>query len=238
METFNINTSQNVTLQFRIASVGDRILAFMLDVVILGISALAVTLTFSQTGIGFSLWMIIFIFPVVFYHFLFESLFNGQSPGKMIMGIRVVKIDGSQLSLGTCFIRWIFRLIDVTLLGGGIAVLLIIISGKGQRLGDMAASTTVLKTSPPIKLDNTVWTDIEESYQPKFVEVDKLTDRDIQIIKEVLNEVEKSGSNYTTSTLLQETRKAIAEKTGIVSDLNNRDFLITVVKDFNAVYQV
>lgn len=238
METFNLSTSQNVTLEFRIASVGDRILAFMLDVMILGFTAIIIALIFTQTGIGSSPWMVVLFLPLVFYHFLFEVLFNGQSLGKMIMGVRVVKTDGSQLTIGACFIRWIFRLVDVTLMGGTIAVLMIIVNGKGQRLGDLAASTTVLKTSRTGKLENTIWTEVEENYAVSFPQVERLSEKDIQVIKDVLLESYKSGYNQTTSALVKETRKAIAEKASITSELNDRSLLITLVKDFNAIHQL
>lgn len=237
METFNLSTSQNVTLEFRIASVGDRIIAYLLDLIILGLTALVVTLVLTQTGIGFSSWMMVLFLPVLFYHFLFEVLFNGQSLGKMIFGIRVVKTDGSQLTIGTCFIRWIFRLIDVTLMGGTIAILIIILNGKGQRLGDIAASTTVLKIGKQGKLENTIWTDIEDSYEICFPQVERLSEKDIQVIKDVLLVTYKNGNNETTSSLIKEIRKAVAEKAGITSDLKDRNFLITMVKDFNAFHQ-
>ena len=238
METYNLNTSQNVSLEFRIASVADRMLAYALDLLIIGTAALIVTLVLSQTGFGFSPWMLIMFFPVLFYHFLFEMFFNGQSPGKMIMGIRVVKTDGSQLTLGSCFIRWIFRLIDITLMGGAVAVLVIIINGKGQRLGDLAAATTVLKTTRKGELERTIWTEVEENYEIRFPQVELLSEKDIQVVKDVLLTAYKNGYTQTASDLVRKTRTAINEKTGISSELNDRSFLVTILKDFNAFHQL
>lgn len=238
METYNLNTSQNVSLEFRIASVADRMLAYALDLLIIGTAALIVTLVLSQTGFGFSPWMLIMFLPVLFYHFLFEMFFNGQSPGKMIMGIRVVKTDGSQLTLGSCFIRWIFRLIDITLMGGAVAVLVIIINGKGQRLGDLAAGTTVLKTTGKGELERTIWTEVEENYEIRFPQVELLSEKDIQVVKDVLLTAYKNGYTQTASDLVRKTRTAINEKTGISSELNDRSFLVTILKDFNAFHQL
>lgn len=238
METFNLSTSQNVSLEFRIASVGDRMLACLLDFLIIGITALVILLVITQAGIDFSPWMLIMLLPVLFYHFLFEILFNGQSLGKMIMGIRVVKTEGSQLTIGSCFIRWIFRLVDVTMMGGAVAVLVIIINGRGQRLGDLAASTTVLKTTDKGRIENTIWTEIEDGYQIRFHEVERLSEKDIQIIKDVLLTAYKNEYNETTSALLRNTRKAVNEKTGITSDLRDMPFLATMIKDFNAIHQM
>lgn len=238
METYNLNTSQNVSLEFRIASVADRILAYALDILIIGVTALIISLIVSQTGFGFSPWMLIMFLPVLFYHFLFEIFFNGQSLGKRIMGIRVVKTDGSQLTLGSCFIRWIFRLVDITLMGGTIAVLAIIINGKGQRLGDLAASTTVLKTNRQGQLGHTIWTEVEENYEIRFPQVELLSEKDIQVVKEVLLAAYKNEYHETSSELVKKTRIAINEKTGITSDLNDHRFLVTILKDFNAFHQL
>lgn len=236
METFNLSTTQNVALEFKIASVGDRILAFMLDVFILGIIGLGVGLVIAQLGTA-SPWMLVLLLPVLFYHLIFEVLFNGQSLGKMIMGIRVVKADGSQLTFGTCFIRWIFRLVDVTLMGGAVAVLIIIVTGKGQRLGDLAASTTVLKASKTENNGSTIWAEVEESYEVQYPQAERLSEKDIKTITEVLLVSYKNSENETSSNLLRKTRKAIAEKILITSELNDRNFLITLVKDFNAIHQ-
>lgn len=238
METFNLSTSQNVSLEFKIASVADRILAYILDIIILGLTSLIFSLVISLTAFGFSEWMLLLFLPVLFYHLLFEVFFNGQSLGKMIMGIRVVKTDGSQLTIGSCFIRWIFQLIDILLLGGAVAILVIIINGKGQRLGDLAASTTVLKINKQGKLENTIWTEIEETYEIKFPQVQLLGDRDIQVVREVLAVSYKNGYNDTTAQLVKNTRDAICEKTSITSDLNDRNFLLTIVKDYNALHQL
>jgi uncharacterized RDD family membrane protein YckC len=236
METFNLSTSQNVALEFKIASVGDRILAFMLDVFILGAIGLGLGLLITQLATA-TPWMLVLLLPVLFYHLIFEVLFNGQSLGKMILGIRVVKTDGSQLTFGTCFIRWIFRLVDVTLMGGAVAVLFIIVTGKGQRLGDLAASTTVLKTSKTENIGPTIWAEVEESYEVRFPQAERLSEKDIKTITEVLLVSYKNSNNETSSELVQKTRNAIAEKTLITSELNDRNFLITLVKDFNAIHQ-
>ena len=238
METYNLATSQNVTLEYRIASVGDRILAFIIDSLIMTLAIVSVVFIINQISGDFSPWFITIFLPLLFYHFLFEALFNGQSPGKMIFRIRVVKTDGSQLTLGSCFIRWIFRLLDVTITSGALAVLFIIINGKGQRLGDVTANTTVLKQSKKGELNNTSYVDLDDNYKSKFHGVDALTDKDIQTIKEVLQTSVERDFDDVANSLIKQTRKVIAEKTGIESELGNRDFLITIVKDYNAINRI
>jgi hypothetical protein len=154
------------------------------------------------------------------------------------MHIKVFKEDGRQLSAGNCFIRWIFRLADVTFTSGALAIILIIINGKGQRLGDIAAGTTVLKIRNRNHLDQTLWVDLEENYQPKFPEAERLSDQDVQTIKEVLQttaDAHKRPDSYQE--LLTRARKAIEEKTHTQSSLPDREYLTTMIKDYNACHR-
>ena len=233
METYNLSTSQNVMLEFRIASVGDRILAFLIDFLIIALTVVFLEFLLNLRDVS-PLFLMTFL-PFLFYHFLFEALFNGQSPGKMIFRIRVVKTDGSQYTLGNCFIRWIFRLLDILITFGVLGITFIIINGKGQRLGDVMASTTVLKKSKKGKLDNTSWVELEDDYKPTFYEAEMLTDKDIQTIKEVLLASAERNFDDVAFSLINQTRKVIEEKTGIQSDLKNKEFLYTIVKDYNAI---
>ncbi len=239
METYNVTTTQNVSLEFPIASVADRMVAFLIDIAILGLFNFSLILIlFSWLELKGSWWMIILLFPTLFYHLICELFLNGQSFGKMVMKIRVFKADGSHLSPGSCFIRWIFRLPDITLSSGAIATLSIIINGKGQRLGDLAAVTTVLKLVKKNHFDNTLWVDLEDQYRPTFPEASLLADNDVQIIKEVLQATtHANGAPSAHEELLAQTRKAIADKTHTHSSLNDREFLTTMIKDYNAFHR-
>jgi len=238
METYQLNTSQNVTLEYPIASVGDRLLSTILDQLIVVIYLLGALIIFVQLDIDFAIWQLIFLIPVLLYHFLFELLFNGQSPGKMILRTKVIKTDGSALTAGSCFIRWIFRLVDITIFMGGIAVLIIILNGKGQRLGDLAAATTVLKLPRKKDLKTSIWQDVEDNYKPKFRQVEYLSDEDIRTIKDVLVISEKQKNNTKKEQILQKAGQAIAKKIGVDNNLSDTEFLKTIIKDYNAIHQI
>ncbi|TCO10770.1 RDD family protein [Natronoflexus pectinivorans] len=236
METFNLNTSQNVDLQYQIASLGDRILAYLLDALFIGSYFLFLLLIFSSNLSDLGGWFLLFFIPVIFYHLLFEMVFNGQSPGKMIMRIKVVKTDGSHLTFGACFIRWIFRIIDVSLLAGAIAVLIIIINGKGQRIGDIAASTTVLRIHKKKSMISSPFMNIEKSYTPHFHQVELLSDKDILIVKEVLDVYRKSPEKKSSQEILLKTREAISKKMAVTSEMTDIQFLYAIVKDYNSIH--
>ncbi len=237
METFNLQTTQNVTLQYQIASVGDRILGAMLDFSFMAIYSILLAIIISVSAPDLMGWLGALYFPILFYHLFFEIFLNGQSPGKMIMGIKVVKTDGSQLSVGACIIRWLFRILDVTLFFGGLAVLVIIINGNGQRLGDIAASTTVLKLPKSKEMQATSWMDVHPSYEPMFHQAELLTDNDVRIIREVLQVAAQKPKQPRTMELLKQTRDAVVKKTSVHTDLPDRKFLYTIIKDYNAIHQ-
>lgn len=238
METYQLNTSQNVTLEYPIASVGDRLLSTLLDQLIGGIYLLGALIIFVQLDIDFAIWQLIFLIPIFLYHFLFELLFNGQSPGKMILRTKVIKTDGSALTAGSCFIRWIFRLVDITLFMGAIAVLIIILNGKGQRLGDLAAATTVLKLPRKKDLKTSIWQEIEDNYEPQFRQVEYLSDEDIRTVKEVLEISERQKDENKKEKIQRKTSLAIAKKIGVESNLPDTEFLKTIIKDYNAIHQI
>ena len=143
MDNIAIQTSQNISIEQSIASVGERIVAAMIDYFFVAAYVFIVSLysTMSDSPLVFFLIMI----PVMFYHLISELAMDGQSWGKKIMKIKVVKIDGTGAGFTAYLIRWVFRLVDILVFFGAISTIVIILNGKEQRLGDMAANTTVIR---------------------------------------------------------------------------------------------
>src|SRR3954468_20264191 len=101
MQTISVQTTQNVSIQHPIASLGDRILAYLLDRLILIVYIIAVVAFFINISMEVIwLWIVFLGFPWLFYHLLFETFMNGQSPGKRVMSIQVVRLDGTQPTIG------------------------------------------------------------------------------------------------------------------------------------------
>lgn len=173
------------------------------------------------------------LLPIIFYHLVFEAVFNGQSPGKMIMKIRVMRKSGQPAHFGNFLIRWVFRIVDVMLLNGAIAVITIAINGKGQRLGDMAAGTHVIKTGKPEKLTRTVYMKLPAEYVPAFPQVVMLSDSDITTIHEALTFYRRNRFTKNAVEVALRTKKAILDKTGIVSDLHPEQFFDRILADYN-----
>jgi uncharacterized RDD family membrane protein YckC len=146
MQTVSVRTTQNVVIDYPVASLGDRILAYFIDVLIMIAYVILLILVIGFGEIGSPAIIISLIsIPLFLYHLLFEIFMNGQSPGKRQMNIKVVRLDGTPPTIGNYIIRWLLRIIEIDLMSGAIALLTIAISGKGQRVGDIAAGTTVVK---------------------------------------------------------------------------------------------
>ncbi|MGB3151706.1 MAG: RDD family protein, partial [Maribacter sp.] len=138
MEQFQIETAQNISIDQNTAHLGDRMLAFIIDglvIVIYYILMFWFLLALDiDPGDQWALYMLMSL-PAFLYYLLFETFMDGKTIGKSFMQIRVVKLDGTKPSFANFFVRWALRIIDVSLSSGGIAVFTILIRGKGQRVG-------------------------------------------------------------------------------------------------------
>jgi uncharacterized RDD family membrane protein YckC len=142
-----------VAMQEDVHVTGRRILATIVDGLILGALFTVMTMLFgSITSVGFANWngsmpalpSVIYGVIVVLYYVLLEG-YLGQTVGKMLLGIKVVREDNGEVpGPGGATIRTVLRIID-GLFSYLVAFITVLISGKNQRLGDMAAHTLVVR---------------------------------------------------------------------------------------------
>ncbi|MFK5889978.1 MAG: RDD family protein [Flavobacteriaceae bacterium] len=233
MDEFQIETAQNISINQHVANLGTRIGAYLLDFLIIMSYVIVVFYIINSLNImkGFDLNLTytLLMLPVFFYSLLFETLFNGQSPGKMLTNIRVVKKDGSKPTFGSFLMRWVLRIIDVQLASGAVAIFTILLNGKGQRLGDLAAGTTVITERHKISLKNTLLTDLEVDYKPTYSQVTLLSDSDIQTIKNLYQKSVRRGNHNIILRLYDK----IIKITDIKTEQKPFEFVETVIKDYN-----
>ncbi|SHI44713.1 Uncharacterized membrane protein YckC, RDD family [Arenibacter nanhaiticus] len=235
MSNLQINTTQNVHLDYKIVGVGERIIAFLIDGFVLYLYAVLVQ--FIGKGIGYvfeddwtqiGLVSLIFL-PAMFYSVVMHSLFNGRTIGKMFLKMRVVSLDGTPVHWSNLLVRWMLRLVDIWLFFGSVGLLTILFSDKKQRLGDAAAGTVVISTKNNTKVSHTILEEIEETYVPQFTNVTVLSDKDVRIIKETLYIAKKSGDHKTLNIL----RNKVESILNTNSDLYDTPYIDTVLKDYN-----
>ena len=231
MEHVQIQTTQNVGIDFEVAGIGDRVIAALIDYFILGCYVWFVIIMIAlveSTAVA-----VIFLLPFFFYFLLCEIFFNGQSIGKYARRIKVARLDGSQPTWANYLLRWLFRLVEIDLTTGLVALITMLVNGKGQRLGDLAAGTTVVRVKPRVRLRDTILAQVEEDYTPTFTDLGVLTDSDITTAKEVLNTLIAEGRTRTAFQLGNRMKTALEQKLDLTSDLPPLDFLRTLIKDYN-----
>ena len=241
MDRFEVTTAQNVGIEFEAAGIGNRTIATVIDYgIIVAYAMTAVVLIQGLENVSgdveFSSLMYLLLIPYLLYFPVSEIFFNGQSIGKKMSGLKVTRLDGTTPSIGDYAIRALFRLIEIDMSAGLIAVLTLLIRGKGQRLGDIAANTTVIKLKQAVTLDDTVYTQIDPSYQPVYKQAATLESIDITLIKEVIEKLNRhiEKEQWEVADHLGTRMKTNLEnRLSITSDMVPIDFLETLLKDYN-----
>lgn len=256
MSVISITTPFNIDLEFKIASFGHRLGAAAIDFLLLIVYSFAYKNLIQDNITDEALFHLARIFlwalPSMFYHFLMELFMNGMSVGKKVLRIRVVDMKGNEPSISQYLIRNLFRglplvlvlyvlLIEITgenefiffmcVFGASIGMFIIYISSKyGQRLGDRIAGTIVIDNNGRSNIHDTIYLEIEETdYKPSFPQVMKLTDRDINGIRNLLD----SKVNTDNDIYMSQVALRIKQVLGIESNLETRSFLQQLLKDYN-----
>lgn len=230
----DINTVQNVAIRNDLAGVGYRIISYFIDILVIMTGYAAIMILVAILGMRVGLIAMIFYGIVAaFYSLICEVLLNGQSIGKKIMKLRVVKTDNSKVTFLNYLMRWLFRLVDISITSGGCAVLCIASTEKSQRLGDILAKTTVIRINANTSLDNTMYMNLPENYTPTYPSnFHNLSDSDISIVRDVLNRRKKTFRE-SDNAIIKKTREAIEKKLGVESKDSDIRVLYNVLKDYN-----
>ncbi|HRE58056.1 MAG TPA: RDD family protein [Candidatus Kapabacteria bacterium] len=239
MNTIRIITTQNVELEYELASLGTRIGGYIIDMCIQGgltILFYIIIDIFNKT-LGFEYlddndWiMMIFLLPyllVSFYSLICESVLNGQTVGKLLLKTRVVKLDGSQPTFGAYLLRWLVGIIDFGLCSGVVALITFLSNKNGQRLGDIAAGTTVISIKPRVTVEEVTAPNIPMNYLPIYPEVKQLSDRDMAIINDVIHTSAKQDNEQAVAALAEKLKQTLS----ISSSLSDKAFIQTIVRDY------
>lgn len=237
METVKVNTSQHIDIDYPVAGLGERVAARLIDFGLFVAVFLVFLLLFSLTGLlqsgglVISVMLIIYGGGFVFYDLLCEIFMNGQSIGKRLLKIKVISLDGAQPSLGQYFIRWVFRIVDFTLTQWLGALVCVAVTDNKQRIGDIVAGTTLIKTVPQTQIEHIAFHPVADEYVPTFSTVSQMTDRDVELIHEVLTTYYKTRN----ADLIYQMANRVCTLLHITipEGTNELDFLKTVVFDYS-----
>ncbi|MBB6460502.1 RDD family protein [Flammeovirga kamogawensis] len=228
MESISFQNSQNVNIQFQKATITQRIGAFLIDLLIISAIFLVPLIVLHKSDTMFVVWAVIMTIVSLTYNLLCEVFLEGQSLGKRVMDIRVASIDGNSVTMSQYGIRWVFRLIDIALLQGSIAVFTILLGGKGQRLGDILAGTIVISEKKNINKKLFKVPEFPEDYEPEFYQASNLSDQQIKVIRKGLT------LNYSTDQqiILNKLVDKLKVQLAIDSDMRHKEFLNQLLNDY------
>lgn len=229
----DIITGQFVCIEQTPASVGERIVARLIDYTALTVYCISVGLLIGRmSGAMNELTTLSIVFmvylPATFYSVICEMLFGGRSLGKYVMGTRVVMADGSMPGVGASLLRWMLIPIDIYF--SCLGLLFILCGKKRQRLGDLAAGTMVIRQPDMGKMHLSLreFNYARHSYRPIYPEAQNLSFGQAEVIKKTLDNVYRQG--YKHADLLTE---KISKTLGITpKESNNVEFLRTLLHDY------
>ncbi len=232
MDNFQIETAQNVSIQQNVAGIGERILAYLIDLLIFMAYFIVILFVIGALDIDMgdqrAFWLILGM-PLFLYFLLWETFWDGKTPGKAAIKIKVVRLDGSRPAFSNYLIRWLLRLLDITLASGGVAVVAILLNGRGQRLGDMAAGTTVISERQRVQFSQTILVDIPEDYSPIYPQVTVFSDAEMRTIKTLYSEARRDADH---NVILQ-----LSKKVSAIMDVTPQEkplhFVDRVIADYN-----
>ncbi len=234
----DIITGQFVRIAQTPATVADRVLARVIDNILLIIYLIVVSVTISwiertlfnlSTTDSITVILIVATYlPVLFYTFICEAFFNGQTVGKRVMKTRVVNVDGSQPGLGQLFLRWLLLIVDEGM--GLIGIIFIMFNRNGQRLGDMAAGTFVVRLQGYRQLKVTLndFQYASPDYRPVYPQAANLSIGQAEVIRKAL----QAGAEYNEEQIARLVPK-VEKSLGIQHrEPSGVSFLLTVLHDY------
>ncbi len=232
MDNFQIETAQNISIEQNVAGIGERILAFIIDlaiIVVYMIFAFFIIAGIKGDNGSLMMYYLVLGLPSFLYYLLWETFWDGRTPGKALAQIRVVKMDGTRPQFSNYLVRWLLRFIDISLTSGGVAVVTILLNGKGQRLGDIAAGTTVISDKRKIGIENTLAVDLPENYKPKYPQVTVLSDMDIQKVKNLYEQARREAQHHIILSLSEK----LADLMDVKFEETPVEFVKRVINDYN-----
>jgi uncharacterized RDD family membrane protein YckC len=254
MSLLQVKTPFNIELQFETAPFHFRLFAWMIDIFLLLLFLWGMTSILDKTmGISlaadFGFVELLLTTPFIIYHLVFEVFNKGQSIGKLAMGIQVIGLSGEMATVSQLLLRWLIRFIDfgfiwgfiflaasntflgvVMVLGCIASFILFVSTPYSQRLGDVVAGTSVVLKRLPYKLSDTIFQDVQfDQYVVSFPQVMKLSDKDINIVDNIVKHHTKSNVGRYVENVANKIKTVLH----IESDMPDDMFLETLLRDYN-----
>ncbi len=238
-QDYTIDTPENVSFTYDIAGIGNRFIGALIDTLIVACLLLILNILlvvvlswndapFPTTALdseettwleGLMIALFVLLQFIVFwgYYTLFEYLWNGQTPGKRLVKIRVLRLDGNPIGFVEAFLRNLVRPIDFLPSGYGLGLVVMFCNEKTRRLGDWAAGTVVVRMRADLSLDSLVASSAHSqtnaadapSLLLEFPHIRRLSAADYELIRELLT---RRRSDDVSSAILHRLAQTIAAR--------------------------
>ncbi len=230
MNTIEIATTHNIIFRYVLANPVQRVLAFAADLFIVFIYMVLVSYVLND----FKTLKFLFIFPAIsFYNLGFEMFNHGQTPGKMLVNLRVISLNGSNPSPGDFFMRWVFRFIDIMFSFGSIAILYITSSEKNQRMGDVLAQTTVISLQSDLSLSlKSIVSEEEYLDEILYPNIIRYNDKDMLLLKQALSRYQLYPNSDNESVMLSLARKMSDDLQISLKETVKIDFMQRALREY------
>jgi uncharacterized RDD family membrane protein YckC len=240
-DKLSIDTPEQVALDFALASIGSRFLAIAVDTLIQTAATIALVAiglaAFAAFRVGFAdaaPWVLAVLFFVYFliyhaYFAVFEAAWNGQTPGKRVIGLRVISVTGQPITVFEAILRNVVRIADQLPGIYAIGIVSIFVTERNQRLGDLAAGTVVVHERAVVAED--VELRLEPPATPTRHGASRLIPEEAAVIELFLRRREQLG-NYERSRKAAQIADRIRTRLGIDEKTNNEHFLEEVLTEY------
>lgn len=228
-----IETPENLTLEADIAGFGSRCMAALFDYTIILFAEFVLLLIARDTlqlprenspAVNFALVVLAQFIIFFAYHLVFEFFWNGQTPGKRRLHVRVVRQDGLPVTPTATVIRNFVRLFDFLPIFYGVGFIALFVTKRTQRLGDLAAGTIVIREHPQVTL-TTIQEDQKVHYVrimrtepvPQYIQIDLLSEEDRAAVSDYLRRRTTMAMREPVAGMLA---KRVAVKMGLTPSEN------------------
>lgn len=240
MRSIEILTTQNVPIVYELATLRDRVVAFLLDALIIYGSIVVAILFLSISGwftnpTIVTAFIFLFAIPIFFFYTVCMEIFNnGQSLGKKVLKLKVIKLDGHETAVTDYMLRSLFRTLDIYFSIGAIAAIMVSSSESSQRLGDIVANTTVIRLKPKFGMDlkDLLQIGSPDNYTPQYPGVCSFNDQQMLLVKTVLDRAQKfnNKAHYQALELMALT---LSKQLGLEQPpADKQQFIKAIVKDY------
>ncbi len=250
-DRYTIDTPENIAFDYDIAGIGSRFIATLIDtfLIILFIIAMSMVLGILlpllniqlDLSENFLIWLLVggLFLLLIAYYVIFEMIWNGQTPGKRTVRLRVVRQGGLPVTFVAVALRNLLRLVDFLPSFYGVGVVTMFIDGQSRRLGDFAAGTLVVRERAAVSLDALTASSSDAAPPADAVltlpNINLITAEDYTLIQEFLRRRPELNST-ARARLGQQLAEPIQERLGVtVEPRYNEDFLTHVATEYQVI---